>query len=33
MVKGEVTEECPASVLQRHDDVVVIVDKAAGAKL
>ena len=33
MVKGEVTEECPASVLQRHSDVVVIVDKAAGAKL
>lgn len=33
MVKGEVTEDCPASVLQRHNDVVVIVDKAAGAKL
>ena len=33
MVKGEITEDCPASVLQRHADVVVIVDKAAGAKL
>ena len=33
MVKGEVTEECPASVLQRHNDVVVIVDKAAASKL
>ena len=33
MVKGEVTEDCPASVLQRHNDVVVIVDKAAASKL
>lgn len=32
MVKGEVTSKCPASVLQRHPDCVVIVDKDA-AKL
>lgn len=29
MVKGEVNEKCPASVLQRHSDVVLIVDEAA----
>ena len=28
MVEGEVNVECPASVLQNHTDVVVIVDKA-----
>lgn len=33
MVKGAVDEACPASVLQNHKDVVVIVDEAAGAKL
>lgn len=33
MVKGEISENCPASVLQNHKDVVVIVDKAAAAKL
>lgn len=32
MVKGEVTEGCPASILQRHGDVTVIIDKQA-AKL
>lgn len=29
MVKGEVTSRCPASVLQRHPDCTVIVDKQA----
>ena len=29
MVKGEINEKCPASVLQRHPDVVVVVDKDA----
>lgn len=29
MVKGEVNEKCPASVLQKHSDVVLIVDEAA----
>lgn len=33
MVQGPVTPEVPASVLQNHDDVVVIVDEAAAAKL
>lgn len=31
MVKGEVSEKCPASVLQRHSDVVVIVDEDAAS--
>lgn len=33
MVKGPVTEDCPASVLQNHPDVVVIVDKKAASLL
>ena len=33
MVNGPVDPVCPASVLQNHPDVVVIVDEAAGSKL
>ena len=33
MIQGPVTEEVPASVLQRHPDVIVIVDEAAAIKL
>lgn len=33
MIKGEVTEAMPASILQNHEDVVVILDKAAASKL
>ena len=33
MVKGPVTEECPASILQTHKDVVVILDKDAASLL
>lgn len=33
MVKGEVTTDCPSSVLQNHSDVIVIVDGAAASKL
>ena len=33
MVEGAYDPICPASVLQKHDDVVVIVDKAAASKL
>lgn len=33
MLEGKVTEEVPASVLQNHDDVVVIIDKAASTLL
>ena len=29
MIKGEVNENCPASILQKHNDVVVVVDEAA----
>lgn len=33
MVNGPVTEEVPASVLQHHSDVTLILDEAAAAKL
>lgn len=33
MVEGPVDTACPASVLQNHPDVVVIVDEAAASKL
>ena len=33
MVEGPVTENCPASVLQNHKNVTIIVDEAAGSKL
>ncbi|MDD3924904.1 MAG: glucosamine-6-phosphate deaminase [Erysipelotrichaceae bacterium] len=33
MIKGPITTDLPASILQKHDDVVVILDKAAAAKL
>lgn len=33
MVKGPVTNHIPASALQNHDNVIVIVDDAAAAKL
>lgn len=33
MIEKEVTEDVPASVLQNHDNVTVIIDKAAGSKL
>lgn len=33
MVKGDITESMPASVLQNHADVVVVVDEAAASKL
>ena len=33
MVKGEVTEACPASILQRHPDVIVILDREAAGLL
>lgn len=33
MVNGPVTEELPASVLQRHSDVIIIADEAAASKL
>lgn len=33
MIKGEINEACPASVLQRHPDVTVVLDKSAAALL
>lgn len=33
MVKGPVTPECPASILQMHPDVTIFADEAAASKL
>lgn len=33
MIEGTVTEQVPASILQKHLDVVVIIDKAAASEL
>lgn len=32
-VKGKVTENCPASILQKHPDVIMIIDKDAASLL
>lgn len=32
-VEGPITEQLPASILQQHDDVLLIVDQAAASKL
>lgn len=33
LLKGDITEELPASILQHHADVTVLIDQAAGALL
>ena len=33
MVEGPITPDCPASALQKHPNVIVIVDEAAASKL
>lgn len=33
MVEGFISEDIPASILQKHNDVIVIVDEAAASKL
>jgi glucosamine-6-phosphate deaminase len=33
MMYGEVTEDLPASILQLHPNVIVIVDEEAGKKI
>ena len=33
MVKGEVSPSCPASALQLHDDVIIVVDESAASLL
>ena len=32
-VKGEVSTDCPASILQRHPDVTIVVDEDAASLL
>ena len=32
-VEGEVTQHCPASILQKHDDVTLFLDEAAASLL
>ena len=32
-LNGEITEDVPASILQKHNDVVFIIDEAAASKL
>ena len=31
MIQGEITPQCPASILQKHDDTVILLDKAAAS--
>ena len=33
MIEGPISEDCPASVLQNHPDVLILVDQAAASKL
>ena len=33
MIEGEIDVNCPASILQKHDDVTIVLDEAAAAKL
>ena len=33
MINGSINEQLPASILQSHPDVTVIVDQLAGSKL
>ena len=33
MINGPVDETCPASILQKHDNVTIIVDEAAASLL
>ena len=32
-VKGPIDENCPASILQKHDNVILILDKEAASLL
>ena len=32
-VNGEITKEVPASILQKHDNIVFVIDEAAASKL
>ena len=33
LVEGPVTEDLPASILQKHEDAIIIVDEAAASLL
>lgn len=33
MIEGQISEDCPASILQRHPDVTVLVDQEAASKI
>ena len=33
MIEGPIDEKCPASILQKHSSVVVVIDEAAASKL
>ena len=33
MLKGEVSEDFPSSIIQRHDNVIVVLDQEAGKYL
>ena len=33
MVEGPISEDCPASILQKHDNTVIVVDEAAASLL
>lgn len=33
MIKGDVSPACPASILQNHKDVIILLDKTAASKL
>lgn len=33
MIQGEITEDLPASILQKHPDVTIIIDEAAAKDL
>ena len=33
LVEGPITEDLPASILQKHEDAIIIVDEAAAALL
>jgi glucosamine-6-phosphate deaminase len=33
MIQGPIVEDLPASILQKHQDVIIILDEAAGSNL
>ena len=33
MIEGPIVESCPASILQKHDNTVIVIDEAAASLL